>query len=164
MIGLAVGRLLDVSGQDNPQRALWIDPGRDLVVVIDIVAPNALPIHRSLREIFEQLAASECRFLDIDPWADMGGDESVLSETHRAHRDKCWSLIKPIVFDQPAVFSDAGRAAAIKRVIAETGSNKMTLYRLLRRYWQRGATPNALLPDYFGSVSGDCWRPAPPHM
>ena len=24
----------------------------------------------------------------------------------------------------------------------------MTLYRLLRRYWQRGQTPNALLPDY----------------
>lgn len=31
------------------------------------------------------------------------------------------------------------------------GVTKQTVYRLLRRYWQRGMCKNALLPDYVNS-------------
>ncbi|MBJ7532836.1 hypothetical protein JDN40_01725 [Rhodomicrobium vannielii ATCC 17100] len=32
--------------------------------------------------------------------------------------------------------------------MTDVGATNQTLYRLLRRYWQRGLAPNALLPDY----------------
>ena len=36
----------------------------------------------------------------------------------------------------------------IQCLMAEQGTTKQTIYRMLRRYWQRGMLPNALLPDY----------------
>lgn len=39
----------------------------------------------------------------------------------------------------------------INEVIAIQGTTKKTLYTLMRRYWQRGQTPNALFPDYKNS-------------
>ncbi|MEI8397169.1 MAG: hypothetical protein WCF85_20790 [Rhodospirillaceae bacterium] len=63
-------------------------------------------------------------------------------------RDESWNLIRPLVFDQPAIFETRARGRAVRRLIDEGKTTKQTLYRLLRRYWQRGMTPNALLPDY----------------
>ena len=40
------------------------------------------------------------------------------------------------------------RAELIKVLVSMKVGAKSTIYRYLRRYWQRGQTPNALLPDY----------------
>lgn len=65
-------------------------------------------------------------------------------------REKNYALIKPIICDHQSVKPKV-RSARVEQVIAEQGSTKQTLYRLVRRYWQRGQTPNALLPDYKNS-------------
>lgn len=65
----------------------------------------------------------------------------------KVKRDKNYDLIKPIILD-PHFYVPEIRASIMNRLIAEQGSTKQTFYRLLRRYWQRGQTPNALLPDY----------------
>ncbi len=36
-------------------------------------------------------------------------------------------------------------------MVQEHKVTKATVYKLLRRYWQRGQTPNALIPDYKNS-------------
>ena len=43
------------------------------------------------------------------------------------------------------------RGQLIARANAAHGVSHPTIYRYLRRYWQRGQTPNALLPDYCNS-------------
>lgn len=68
----------------------------------------------------------------------------------KVKRDKNYDLIKPIILD-PHFYVPEIRASIMNRLIAEQGSTKQTFYRLLRRYWQRGQTPNALLPDYMNS-------------
>jgi transposase InsO family protein len=68
----------------------------------------------------------------------------------KVKRDKNYDLIKPIILD-PHFYVPEIRASIMNRLIAEQGSTKQTYYRLLRRYWQRGQTPNALLPDYMNS-------------
>lgn len=57
-------------------------------------------------------------------------------------------MIRPLVIDQPAIFEPAPRGRAIHRLVQEKQATKQTIYRLLRRYWQRGMIPNALLPDF----------------
>ncbi|MDP1664235.1 MAG: DDE-type integrase/transposase/recombinase [Methylobacter sp.] len=65
-------------------------------------------------------------------------------------RDKNYELIKPIVLE-PRFYVPKVRSSIINRVILEQGTTKKTLYFLLRRYWQRGQTPNALIRDYKNS-------------
>jgi hypothetical protein len=44
-----------------------------------------------------------------------------------------------------------GRGTLIQQVVEETGTPKKTIYAYLRQFWQRGSTPNSLLPDYENS-------------
>ena len=43
------------------------------------------------------------------------------------------------------------RARRLNHAIASSDKGKSTIYRLVRRYWQRGQIKNALLPDYKNS-------------
>ena len=65
-------------------------------------------------------------------------------------RDKRLAVIKPLIA-APGIYQRSGRGALVDKVAAETGSAKKTIYACLRQYWQRGCTPNALLPDYANS-------------
>ena len=65
-------------------------------------------------------------------------------------REINYQLIKPLV-NAPDFYDPKARSRIIQDIIEQDGSTKQTLYRLARRYWQRGQTPNALLPDYKNS-------------
>ena len=43
------------------------------------------------------------------------------------------------------------RFSLVKRIIEQHKTTHQTIYRLARRYWQRGQTPNALIPSYNNS-------------
>ncbi len=68
----------------------------------------------------------------------------------KVKRDKNYNLIQPIISD-PRFFVPEVRSLNINHIIVEKRSTKQTLYRLVRRYWQRGQTPNALIPDFINS-------------
>lgn len=65
-------------------------------------------------------------------------------------RDENYELIKPLVLN-PLFYIPKKRSEIISQIIQNQGSTKQTLYRLARRYWQRGQTPNSLIPDYINS-------------
>lgn len=48
----------------------------------------------------------------------------------------------------PDIVRRRGRGALIQEAADRSGAAPKTIYALLRQYWQRGGTPNALLPDY----------------
>jgi hypothetical protein len=66
-------------------------------------------------------------------------------------RDAAWAAIQPLVVDQPMVFDPEYRSNIIVRIVASGALSRQTVYRLIRRYWERGMTPNALTPDYANS-------------
>ena len=68
----------------------------------------------------------------------------------RIKRDQNYELIKPLA-SEPLFFEPKIRSKIISKIIKDTGTTKQTLYRLIRRYWQRGQTPNALIPDFMNS-------------
>ncbi len=76
--------------------------------------------------------------------------EDTIDPRHRTLRDKNWQKVSPLLVQQPAIFLAEQRGRIIASQTAETGEEalKPVLYRLLRRYWQRGMTPNAFLPDF----------------
>ncbi|MGO2242911.1 MAG: integrase catalytic domain-containing protein [Halomonas sp.] len=62
-------------------------------------------------------------------------------------RDQRYELIAPLLADEE-VFYRSGRGQLVQSRSDETGKPRKSLYKHLRQYWQRGAMPNALLPDY----------------
>lgn len=65
-------------------------------------------------------------------------------------RDQNYELISPIIRLEE-YYQPKQRAKAVESVLSENKTTKQTIYRLIRRYWQRGQIVNALLPDYKNS-------------
>jgi hypothetical protein len=88
-----------------------------------------------------------------DPYSYLQGESWDQASSNYLESQRNYELIKPIVEGEGA-FDKRVRASRLNQVIAESGKGKPTLYRLLRRYWQRGQMKNALLPDYKNSGAG----------
>ncbi len=88
-----------------------------------------------------------------DPYSYLQGESWDQASSSYLESQRNYELIKPIVEGEEA-FDKRVRASRLNQVIAESGKGKPTLYRLLRRYWQRGQIKNALLPDYKNSGAG----------
>ena len=65
-------------------------------------------------------------------------------------REKSMALISSIVADSKCLDAKV-RSQRIHKVIERERTHKTVLYRLLRRYWERGQIANAFLPDYKNS-------------
>ena len=60
-------------------------------------------------------------------------------------RDKNYQLIQPLISNPECMFPRV-RSRVVNQIIATQATTKKNLYRLIRRYWQRGQTPNRLAP------------------
>tara|TARA_R110001583_G_scaffold43838_4_gene139268 strand:- start:17176 stop:19260 length:2085 start_codon:yes stop_codon:yes gene_type:complete len=85
-----------------------------------------------------------------DPYAYLQGESWAKESSVYQESQSNYELIKPIVEGEEA-FDKRIRARRLNHAIASSDKGKSTLYRLVRRYWQRGQIKNALLPDYKNS-------------
>lgn len=144
---------------DNPliERVLWIDEGYVLAFVFDINAKLGFPQPRRVSEILEALSEGFVTKLLNDPWARIVSDED-LTDREKTHRVKAWGIISSLVAQEPSIYYRDFRGSAVKQVVENynIGRNEeklveKTVYKYLRRFWQRGKTENALIPDYINS-------------
>ena len=119
------------------------------IVWIDIDKASALPALISYKELANLIEENICYLVD-DPYQDLILQNPEDGSTAQLKRDSNYELIKPIV-NHSLYYLPAERAKPINEIIQSNKSTKQTLYRLLRRYWQRGQTPNTLLPSYKNS-------------
>lgn len=121
----------------------------DCLVWIDIDDDSAFPELASTSELVDAIDQETLNRID-DPFKELAFESPEEGTTARTKRDTNFALIKPLL-ELPDFYEPKSRGAAINRILVEQGSTKQTLYRLARRYWQRGQTANALLPDYKNS-------------
>ncbi|MEJ1934743.1 transposase family protein, partial [Nostoc sp. NIES-2111] len=129
-------------------RLLFIDPSGTDVFTIDIKDNRAFPVLQKVKEIESALLEKKAFILDNDPYAYLFRCEESIPESHRNFRDQAWNKIALIIESGYLAFFSAERGLLVRRAIEISGSNKPTIYHLLRCYWQRGQKVNALLPDY----------------
>lgn len=129
-------------------RVLWISPSVSEMIVFKF-GEEKLDTPILLYEEFERAYyANEIRILANDPYASYMRPDNTISEKRCKRRDDAWEIIKPLVEDEnPKIFNSLERGLMIQEVIKRTRKSKITIYRYLRIYWQRGQTVNALLPD-----------------
>ena len=85
-----------------------------------------------------------------DPYARIDLEEPSVSSPSFIKREEDYRKILPIINSKDR-FDPKARSELVESVVQKYKTNKVTIYKLLRRYWQRGQTPNALIPDYKNS-------------
>lgn len=158
MIRPVVNTILEWIDSDSEksfsERVLWRDPKGELIVVISISDWEALPTIRSQVEIEDAFEREIVFRRTIDPFASLTTPDPNTPAKHLEIRDQVWEKICRLVAQEPEIYDEKFRRKLIMQdPIASKGS--MThVYEYLRRYWKRGMTKNALLPDY-----GKCGAP-----
>ncbi|MGF1987477.1 MAG: Mu transposase C-terminal domain-containing protein [Nostoc sp. ZfuVER08] len=165
---------IDESGNNFIERVLWIDEGYVIAFVYDINAKTGFPEAKKVSEIKEAICDGHALKLKSDPWARIVRDED-LSPKEKELRDRAWQIISFIVTQEPSIYYRDYRGTLVQQVIEKYNAGRteselvpITVYKYLRRFWQRGKNKNALLPDYANSggkgkpkASGDKKRGRP---
>lgn len=155
-------------------RILWISESYEIVFLIDINEEKSLPRQVFINEIEDAIRSSVAVLIKKDPWATLITEEK-LSGKAKLLRDTAWELIAPIVDREPLIYDRYQRGSLIEQAVeiytAQEGNDKprvASIYKYLKRYWQRGKNINALLPDYRNSggkgkqkLAGDVKRGRP---
>jgi hypothetical protein len=129
------------------ERILWLDGSKDLAYVIDINA-NRFPYLRAISEYEDALERDMAVILDTDPFI-KAVDETLLTKRAKEIRDKAWEAISPIIVLEPEIYDSRERSKYIKSVAEKHQMTEKTIVKYLKRYWIRGKTINALIPDFY---------------
>lgn len=130
-------------------RVLWIDTNNTYTFLIDINGINANPFLKDVKDISEEIIYEKMKKVKLN--SDILLTDESISSISIEKRDTAWNIIKDIVKIEPDIYITSRRTKLVKQVLCENKISKPTLFKYLRRYWQRGKTPNALLSDYKNS-------------
>ena len=145
--------------KNNPliERVVWIDDGYAVAFIINIYANKGFPRSYAIKDLKEALKNQEASKLEVDPWGRIVQEDS-LSPKEKELRDNAWEIISPLVTQEPDIYYRHLRGILVQQVITEYNQGReknklvaITVYKYLRRFWQRGKVKNALLPDYLNS-------------
>jgi hypothetical protein len=131
-------------------RILWIAPEQSHAYVFDVAARSADVELIQLSVLHADLRSGHASVLPADPYL-LVVSQDLLPPKHLQLRARAWQIIEPLVALEPGIYEARHRGQLIAQATAAHGVSHPTIYRYLRRYWQRGQTPNALLPDYGNS-------------
>jgi len=131
------------------KRILWIDSGYSKLVLIDIFANTSTPNYVEVEEIESGLQSNQMFLVNEDPYQTYRTDDEI-SHKERIVQNRGWEVIQAIADkdNEPSIFDAEKRAELIKKASSQFNISSKTVYKYLRRYWQRGKNINALLPDY----------------
>ncbi|EFG4208091.1 transposase family protein, partial [Escherichia coli] len=132
---------------NDPYRILAIEDGQ--VVWMQISADKGVPQARAELLLMQYLDEGRLVRTD-DPYVHLDLEEPSVDSVSFQKREEDYRKILPIINSKDR-FDPKVRSELVEHVVQEHKVTKATVYKLLRRYWQRGQTPNALIPDYKNS-------------
>jgi hypothetical protein len=143
----------DVLHYDEPvphtQRILWIDSPGEIAYTFKLKTPGALPQLARVSMLEADVRAGRARLLLVDPCA--ARRPHPLPPSHVQIQARAWEIVHALVKEQPAVYRQRERPLLVATAAAAHGVSRPTVLRYLRRYWERGQSAEALLPDYVNS-------------
>lgn len=135
---------------ERTERVIYVDELSVWAFTIDIMQMRALPQQRAVVELEAAMRTGEAKALLTDYWTSrLLAPEASLEPRYTRLRDSAYAAIRPLVEHHiEALLNPRRRGKIIANRAHEVGCTKRAMYNWLSRYWQRGMTPNALLPRY----------------
>lgn len=133
---------------NSTERILYTDLDNDLIVTIDIFSGEVLPVIRKYSYLAGAFNNQMLRILEKDPFQMAILREEDINEKHREIRDQSWAYVSEVEALGFDAFDPKKRGIALTEIVKKHKKTKKDVYKKLRRFWQRGQTKNALLPDY----------------
>jgi hypothetical protein len=131
-------------------RVLWVEREHALAWVFELGQGRSQPRAVGLQALADDLVDGRARLLLHDPFAAAPAPAG-LAPKHRALRDKAWEIVASLQAQAPALYRARERSAMVARAASQHGVSRASVLRYLRRFWERGQTADALLPDYGNS-------------
>jgi hypothetical protein len=131
-------------------RVLWIAPDRTLAYTFELGLPHSQPRAIALQALAEDVVSRRARLLADDPFA-APAPPPYLPQKHRDLQARAWDIVGGLQAHVPALYQPRERAALVAACAAAHGMSRPSVLRYLRRFWERGQTVAALLPDYGNS-------------
>ncbi|WP_373990299.1 Mu transposase C-terminal domain-containing protein [Duganella sp. BuS-21] len=131
-------------------RILWIAPDQNHAYAFDVATSSVDVELIQLPAVLADIRAGRASVLPADPYL-MVVSQELLPAKHLQLRARAWEIIEGLVAQEPQIYEPRLRGQLVAQATARHQVSHPTIYRYLRRYWQRGQTPNALLPDYSNS-------------
>lgn len=152
---LFVNQLLkwnSIKEDETIERVLWIDPDGTLFYSINIFSKDGLPVLKRTEDILNAIQTGDMVCINHDPFFRVV-NESDIKEKDKLIRDKAWEIVSAIISpeNEPNVYIREKRGPLVSHIVSSHGVTYATVYKYLRKYWQRGNTKNSLLPDYYNS-------------
>ncbi|HEV2707633.1 MAG TPA: Mu transposase C-terminal domain-containing protein [Pyrinomonadaceae bacterium] len=134
-------------------RVLRVNKPEDYVITIQINEDKAWILRRQYSEVSHAVSTGNVRVLETEIFPELLRAEKDIKPKHRARRDDLYTFLAPILnHDGDEYLLDRRkRGAKIKELALTQGKIKLakkTIYKIYRRYLQRGCRPNALLSAY----------------
>lgn len=141
--------ILYLDPPDYAIRILWIEPQQALAYTYQLRRRAAVPQPIPLHTLRADVLARRARLLLGEALTAL--PVAAPSAKHRALQLRAWHAVLDAHQDLPALYAARTRPAILAACSARHGISAVSLMRYLRRYWERGQTIEALLPDYANS-------------
>jgi len=128
-------------------RILWRHPESSVVIIIEVDSVNDMPKLTRIEALKADLDSGKAKLLTEDKFLSALKD-MVLTIKMKAIRDKAWESIKDLVTAEPEIYDAKWRGPKVIEAATQHTTTYTTIYKNLKRYWMRGQTPNALIPNY----------------
>lgn len=143
-------------------RILWMDARHEAAYTFELGQRAALPQPARVPMLEADVHCGRARLLLADPASPPCS--AARPAAHLALQAKAWEAIAPLVEQVPGIFQLRARGQLVAARALASGVSRASLLRYLRRYWERGQTPLALLPDYVNSGAPGKTRAANAHV
>jgi len=134
--------------EEKDYRILWLSREQDIAYIFALTCEK-MPVVASLKDIERHLSDGTLVKHHTDKHF-KAVSESEISDAHKTIRDSIWVIIERLVSQEPAIYDRNQRGKMIVDLKSQ-GIEQKSVYRYLKRYWQRGKNKNAFLPDYQNS-------------
>ncbi len=130
-------------------RIIYIDLSTELAYFVNLKGSTSMPIAISLSDLKTQIE-DETLLIVPDPYIVNIHEENIPTKYKKIREDN-WNIISEIWTNDKEILAKSKRNSIIAKVAKKHQVTEKKVRRTLSRFWQRGMTKNALLPDYSNS-------------
>lgn len=118
-----------------------------IAVIIDVDTADALPQLTTIGALKSDIDSGKAKLLTEDMFL-TALKNMTLTIRMKEIRDRGWKAINDLVNNEPSIYDPGWRGPKVIEAALRHKTTHTTIYKNLRRYWMRGQTSNAIIPNY----------------